>query len=76
MALKRWNFPDNLDFNSKIVAKFLRIHFLSVQNNMKINQQIHHGAFHKVPHLHNGIFSFHLPVSLSQFYLITSGVID
>ena len=23
IALKRWNFPDNLDFNGKIVAKFL-----------------------------------------------------
>ena len=36
-ALKRWNFPENLDFNGKIVAIFLiRSHFLSIQNNMTI----------------------------------------
>ena len=30
-ALKRWDFPNNLDFNGKTVAKFLiRSHFLSI----------------------------------------------
>ena len=30
-ALKRWNFPDNLDFKGKTVAKFLiRGHFFSI----------------------------------------------
>ena len=27
------NFPDNLDFKGKIVAKFLVSHFLSIWNN-------------------------------------------
>ena len=31
LALKRWNFPENLGFNGNIVAKFLlRSHFLSL----------------------------------------------
>ena len=31
IALKLWNFPDNLDFKGKIVTKFLiRSHFLSI----------------------------------------------
>ena len=31
IALKRWNFPDNLEFNSKIAARyFIRNHFLSI----------------------------------------------
>ena len=31
IALKRWNFPDKLDYKGKIVAKFLiRIHFLTI----------------------------------------------
>ena len=35
ILLKRWNFPNNLDFKGKIEAKFLiRSHFLSIWNNM------------------------------------------
>ena len=35
IALKHWNFQDNLDFKGKIAAKFLITnHFLSIQNNM------------------------------------------
>ena len=31
IALKRWNFPDNLDFSGKIMAKIIiRSHFLSI----------------------------------------------
>ena len=31
IALKRWNFPENLDFKGKIVAKFpIRSHFLAM----------------------------------------------
>ena len=31
IALKRWNFPDNLDFKGKIAASFLiRSHFISI----------------------------------------------
>ena len=31
IALKRWNFPDNLDFKGKIAAAFLiRSHFISI----------------------------------------------
>ena len=37
IALKRWKFPENLDFKGRIVAKFLiRNHFLLIHNNMAI----------------------------------------
>ena len=40
-ALESWNFPENLHFKVKIVAKFfVRSHFLSTYNNIKIKQQI------------------------------------
>ena len=61
ITLKRWNFPDNLDFKGKIVAKFLmRSHFLSIQNDMTVKQQIKHGATQKLCHLLNGTFHPHL----------------
>ena len=53
---KRWNFPDNLDFKGKIVAKFRLSHFVLICNNMIVKQQINHGTIEKVCHLHNGIF--------------------
>ena len=56
-ALKRWNFPNNLDFKGKTVAKFLiRSHFLSIYSNVTNKQKINHGAMQKVCHLHNDIF--------------------
>ena len=61
IALKRWNFPYNLDFIGKIVVKFLiRSHL----RNMTIKQQIKLGGIQKVCHLHNGIFH---PIHLCQF---------
>ena len=47
----------NLDFNGKIVAKFiLRSHFFSIYNNTTIKQQINRGTTQNVCNLHNGIF--------------------
>ena len=47
VALKRWNFPDNLDLKGKIKAIFLiRSHFLSIWNNMTINK-LTRGPFKK-----------------------------
>ena len=41
IALKSQNFPDNLDFKGKIVAKFLlKSHFPLIYKNMTIKQQI------------------------------------
>ena len=55
IALKRWNFPDNLDFKGKIVAKFLlRRQFLSTCNKAT---KINHSAIQRVCHLHNGILN-------------------
>ena len=49
IVLKRWNFPDNLNFKGKIVAKFLlRSRFFSIRINMTIKQQSSHGAIQKV----------------------------
>ena len=43
ITLKRWNFPGNLYFKGKIVAKFLlRTHFLSKYDNKATNQQWGH----------------------------------
>ena len=73
LALKRWNFPDNLDFKGKIVAKFYcRSHFLSICNNMTVKQHINHGAIQKVCHLHNGVFFLLTCLTLSQFLSIPS----
>ena len=51
IALKRWNFPDNLDIKGKIAATFLiRSHSLSIQNNMakkKKKKKIKYGANQK-----------------------------
>ena len=41
----------------KIVPQFLiRTHFISVQDNITIKQQINHGTIQKVCHLHSDIF--------------------
>ena len=57
IALKHWNFPDNLDFKGKISAIFLtRSPLLSIWNNMTIKQQINYGTIQKVCHLHKDIF--------------------
>ena len=67
IALKRLNFPNNLNFKGKTVAKFLlRSLFLPVYNNMTIKQQITRGAIQKVWRLHN----FH-PIKLSHFVKFT-----
>ena len=51
IALKRWNFPDNLDIKGKIAATFLiRSHSLSIQNNMakkKKKNKLSTGPFKK-----------------------------
>ena len=75
-ALKRWNFPYNLDFKGKIVTKYLiRSYFLSTKNNMNKKLQIKHGAIQKyvtcvMPFFHP--FNF---VILCQFYSIISPVL-
>ena len=57
IALKRWNFPENLDFKGKIVARFLlRSHVLSICNDMRVKHHINHGAIQKWCRLRNGIF--------------------
>ena len=74
IALKHLNFPDNLDFKGKNVAKFLlRSHFLS--NNMTVKQYINN-----ISRRHHAtcIMGFFIPltyVTLSQFYSITSLVL-
>ena len=78
IALKRCNFPKNLGFKGKIMAKFLiRSHFFSnISKNMTIKQQISHGAMPKVCPLHNSIFHsipFHSTcVTLCQSFSISS----
>ena len=73
-ALKDGNFPDNLDFNTKTVAKLLlSSHFLLVYHNMTVKLQINHGVIQKVCDLLNGIFHFiHQDFTLCQtrFYSI------
>ena len=55
--VKRWHFPDNLEFKGYIVANvLLKSNFLSIYNNMTIKQQINHGAI-------QWHFLFHWPVS-------------
>ena len=57
VALKRWNFRNNLDINGKILAKlFTRSYFLLIWNNVKIIQQINHEIIGKACHLYYGIF--------------------
>ena len=73
IELKYWNFPDNLDFKGKIVAKFFqRSHFLSICNNITVNNKLTTELFQKVCHLFNGIFHSITFVTLSQFYSVTS----
>ena len=68
LALKRLNFPENLDFKGKIVTKFLlRSHFLSICKNMTVRLYINHGAIQRVCHLHNGIFH---SINLCHTFLI------
>ena len=48
IALKSPNFPDNLDFKGKIVAKFLlRGPFLSICSNMMFNNVLTKESFKK-----------------------------
>ena len=66
IALKRWNFPDNLDFKGKIVAEF----------SLSLNkQQINDGAIQKEFHQPNGIFHSIDLCHLLSFYSITSLVL-
>ena len=73
ISLKRWNFPDNLDFKGKIVAKFLlRSHFLPIYKYMTIKQK---SMFKKYVIC---IMTFFIPftcVTLCQFHPITSPVL-
>ena len=71
IALKRWNFPYNLDFNVKIAAKFLiRSHFLSIWNNMAIKNKLNIGPFKKyVTYIMTFFTSFNF-VTLRQLYFI------
>ena len=62
IALKRWNFPENLGFENNTVAKFL-IKSIFSQYNMTIKQRINHGTIQKVCHLHDRIFR---PIHLSH----------
>ena len=75
IALKRGNFPDNLEFKGKTVAKFLlRSHFLSICNNMTVKQHSNTDPFKKYV---TCIMAFFIPltcVTLFQFYSITSVV--
>ena len=46
--LQRWNFPDNLDFKGKAMAKFvIRSHFVSIQSNVINKQKSNHGPMQK-----------------------------
>ena len=76
IALKHWNFPDNLDFKGEVVEKFLlRSHFVSIYDNMTTKQQINHGVIQKVG---TCIMPFFIPLTcirLCQFYSITSLVL-
>ena len=48
IALKSLNFPDNLDFKGKLVAKFLlRSLFLSICSNMMFNNVLTEESFKK-----------------------------
>ena len=48
IPLERWNFPDNLIFKGKIVAKFiLRSHFLSICKIWQYNNKLAMGLFKK-----------------------------
>ena len=68
IALKHWNFLDNLDFKGKIVAKCLfSSHFLPICNSMTVKQHFNHGAIQKLCHLHNGVFHF---IRLCHTFLI------
>ena len=45
IALKRWNFPENLDFKGKILTKLLlRSYFLLIHKTTTIKQKISQGA--------------------------------
>ena len=79
IALKRWNFPENLDFKGKIVARFLlRSHVLSICNDMRVKHHINHGAIQKWCRLRNGIFhSINLCqscIAASAYHIISKGV--
>ena len=59
IALKRWNFTDNLDFKGKIVAKFTKVTF----SQYKIIWQkchLHNGIFHHIQ-LYRKILLYHFP---------------
>ena len=88
IALKRWNFPDNLDFKGKIGATFLSLSLslsLSLYVNLTKkkkkkketkNKQIKYGTVQKVCYLHNGFFHpIQLFVTLYQFYSNTFPVL-
>ena len=65
-ALKLRNFPYNLDFKGKNVAKFfLRSHFLSVCNNMAVKQHIIHEPFKKYV---TWIMAFFIPLTCVALY--------
>ena len=67
IALKRWNFPDNLDFKGKIVAKFLlRSHFLSIYGYMATKQQTNHGSL-LAPHCSPSVYGY-----VNDWRLVTS----
>ena len=38
MALKRWNFPDNLDFKGKIMTKFLIRSLISLSLRARLHE--------------------------------------
>ena len=76
IALKSWNFPENLDFKGKIVAKFLLIsHLLSILCNNMTTPKINYGAIKKYVTCRMA-FSISLTCfTLGQFYSITSPVL-
>ena len=76
IALKSWNFPENLDFMCKIVAKFLLIsHLLSILCNNMTTTKINYGAIKRYV---TCIMAFSISLTyftLGQFYSITSPVL-
>ena len=73
IALKGWNFPDNLNFNRKIMTKFLIRSLISV--NLKWYDNINRGLFKNyVTWIMVFFIQFHF-VKFSQFYFTTPSVL-
>ena len=72
-TLKGWNFPDNLNFNRKIMAKFLIRSLISL--NLKWYDNINRGLFKNyVTWIMVFFIQFHF-VKFSQFYFTTPSVL-